>query len=228
MSKITVTDVNKTFPNFRLKDVSLEVNAGEIVALVGHNGAGKTTLLKLLSGELEADSGSLRAIDTEKLGYLFDDNLLIDSLTVNQYKTIFSGIYPHWHEKIFDALMAKYQLPVDTPIHNFSKGMLVQLNVSVVLSHDPHYLLLDEITSGLDPFTREEILKEIKQYVNQNDAVAIFSTHILEDVPLIANRLLIMEHGRVAANVKVSPNSQMEAIRKVIKGSSEVSEWIDS
>ncbi|QYC58196.1 AAA family ATPase, partial (plasmid) [Lactiplantibacillus plantarum] len=89
------------------------------------------------------------------------------------------------------------QLPIKIPISNFSKGMKMQLNLCISISHHPDLLLLDEITSGLDPLMRRKVLRLIKKYVDQNDCAVIITTHNLNDVVEICTRFDLLDHGKI-------------------------------
>ncbi|MDO4679843.1 MAG: ABC transporter ATP-binding protein [Aerococcus sp.] len=227
MRTLTFTNLTKRREHFTLRDISFSARPGEIIALVGHNGAGKTTLLNLIAGITPPDSGTRPAIDAGALGFMFDTSLLIDSLTIDEYRAIFRRIYPTWSTSDFNTAIERYQLPTTQPINEFSRGMLVQLNMSILLAHQPEYLLLDEMTSGLDPFIREQLLTDIKQYVKKKSAIAIFSTHILEDIPHVADQLLVLEHGTIAGRKMLDETETTATIKDFIKESSDHNDWLN-
>ncbi|MBQ0835499.1 hypothetical protein [Lactiplantibacillus pentosus] len=130
----------------------------------------------------------------------------------------------------FNDLISCFELPPKLQIGNFSKGMKMQLNVAVGLSHSADLLVLDEITSGLDPIMRVTILKTIKAYVSDNVGTGvILITHNLDDVNQICNRLVVLDHGSKILDKHLSnidKNNLLEVFEKTI-GRSEKHDWND-
>lgn len=214
---ITLDTISKQHSDFELSNISFTAHDSEIISIVGSNGSGKTTLLKILSGAIEPDSGNLTDIPKSKLGVVFDQNHLPLELTIYEYSRILPSLFTNWDASSFKHYIDYFELPVSKKIGLFSKGMLKKFNVSIVLSHSASFLLLDEVTSDLDPFVRDEVLEVIKNYVKKNNAIAIITTHILEDVLTISDSLLVIEHGEMMVKKDTDDFENIEALKSYLK-----------
>ncbi|REH81917.1 ATP-binding cassette domain-containing protein [Staphylococcus felis] len=214
---IYLKEVKKFFSDFQLEDINIDVPEGKIGFLLGHNGAGKTTVLNILSKNTHIDKGNISNIPKSELGVLFDENHLPEKLSIAEYKKIFPSLFKTWNQEDFDYYINNFDLPLKKPIGKFSRGMKIKLNISIILSYHPQYLLLDEITSGLDPLIREEVLLVIKKYVQNNNATAILTTHILDDVLSIADYIFIINQGTIKLNMPVGNFKTTEDIKKKIR-----------
>ena len=217
--KLEMNSVYKKQGKFSLKDINLEVYSPGIVGVVGENGAGKTTLLNLISQNTFLDSGHIDVPSKKKLGFVLDSNHIPDELTPKNISTIFPYIHRDWDKHIFNKYLTLFELPEDKPLKKYSKGMLMKVNIAIVLAHNPTFLLLDEITGGLDPFIRDYVLSIIKDYVYNYNAIAIMTTHILEDVIKIANRIVVLSNGEVVENKKTEEFNSTEELQEFLKKS---------
>lgn len=231
---LTINKLYKSYSDFSLNNINLELMQGDIMGLIGENGAGKTTLMKLLLNLLSPEKGELIVFNKSyvdhssyiknRIGVVFDENYLHGLLTPKQINLIMSSIYERWNQKTYYYYLENFNLPLNKKINEFSKGMKVKLNFSVALSHKPELLLLDEATSGLDPVMRIEILDVLKEYVTENNSCVLISSHILSDVERIANKITFMHKGKIVFTENVSNITQhgnLENImRSYIKGES--------
>lgn len=231
-----VNGLNKSYSDFSLKNVNLELLPGDIMGLIGENGAGKTTLMKLLLNLLTPEKGEILVFGKNyeghesyiknRLGVVFDENYLHGLLTPKQFNYVMSSIYEQWNQQAYYNYLEMFHLPVNTKINQFSKGMKVKLNFSVALSHHPKLLLLDEATSGLDPIMRIEILDVLNDYVTANNSSVLLSSHILSDVERIANKLTFLHKGNVVFSEKISNATQNgsleDMMRSYIKGENSI------
>lgn len=186
---IKLDAVSKKQDEFEIKNVSLKIEESEILTVIGPNGAGKSTLLKLMTNTIKPDSGSITDIQKTELSVLFDKNKLPLELSINDYRKILPSFYKFWDEQYFDRLIDRFGLPENKKIGAFSKGMLKKFNISVALASKPKYILCDELTSDLDPVVRIDILQVIREYVKENQALAVLTTHILEDILTVSDKL---------------------------------------
>ncbi|WP_186301015.1 ATP-binding cassette domain-containing protein [Staphylococcus hominis] len=209
--------VSKKFQDFQLEDINIEILEGKIGFLLGHNGDGKTTILNILSKNIHIDKGNISDIPKNELGVIFDENHLPKRLSIEEYKKILPYLFNNWNQEDFYYYINNFNLPLKKPIEKFSRGMKIKLNICIILSYHPKYLLLDEITSGLDPLIREEVLLVIKKYVQSNNATAILTTHILDDVLSIADYIFIINQGTIKLNTLVSNFKTTEDIKKKIR-----------
>lgn len=196
MTKVSMSHVKKKYDNFILSDINFQAKEKEIIGLIGENGAGKTTLLKSIGGINKIDFGTIKK-DFKELGFCFDSIPFPEELNILQLEHVFQNIGINWDTPAFWSYIKALQLPTKTPISNFSKGMKMQLNLCISISHHPDLLLLDEITSGLDPLMRRKVLRLIKKYVDQNDCSVIITTHNLNDVVEICTRFDLLDHGKI-------------------------------
>jgi ABC-2 type transport system ATP-binding protein len=218
---IQLSHVSKHYNHtIAVNDLSLEVNQGEIVGIIGHNGAGKSTTLKMLAGLVEPTSGIIRimgqAIDKngvqikKHVGYLPEESPLYENMTARQYLLFFSELYRMPRSKamaridyLLDALnlTAKDQLTGE-----FSKGMKRKTAIARTLLHDPQLLILDEPNSGLDPLTSFFIISYLKTLREEGKTI-LLSAHNLFHVEYICDRVAIIKGGHLVVFDK------MEAIR---------------
>lgn len=215
--KISLDAINKKQGDFQLSNVSFTISNSEIVSIIGPNGSGKTTLLKILSGAIEPDSGTLTKIPKNELGVVFDENKLPLELNINEYSKIFPSIFENWDKDLFKKYIDFFELPSVKKIGAFSKGMLKKFNISVTLSHLPNYLLFDELTSDLDPFVREEVLDVVKEYIKNNNALAIMTTHILEDVLTISDSIIVIKMGEIIVKKNADEFASIEDLKSYLK-----------
>jgi Cu-processing system ATP-binding protein len=191
-------------------DVSLKLEPGETVALIGHNGAGKTTLFKLMLGLSRPTSGHIRVLGDDpaageftarkRLGYLPESVSFNGALTGREVLSFYARLKDAPTAKI-DDLLARVGLTVasNRPIRTYSKGMRQRLGLIQALFGDPLLLLLDEPTTGLDPALRQEFYV-IVQELQQKGATIVLSSHALTELEERARRIIILNRGHVVAN----------------------------
>ena len=194
-----------------LRDFSLEVPKGEIVALVGPNGAGKTTALKLLVGLLTPTAGSVRiagfdvvrsALEVKRcLGFLPDQPFLYEQLTVEETLGFIGGMYrlsPQRLQERSNELLTLLGLSdaVHRRVGQLSFGMKSRLVLIISLLHEPQVLIMDEPFFGLDPQTLR-LIKQLLLERAQHGCTIILSTHQLPIVEDLAHRIAILDRGRL-------------------------------
>ncbi len=194
-------------------DVSFEISSGEIVGLLGHNGAGKTTVMKLVTGYIEPSSGfsTVDGVDVQEspvqaranLGYLPENRPLYSELTVVDYlwfAATVRGIEKIKRQECVQRAIASTDLKSRAldPIGTLSRGLQQRVGVAQAILHDPAALILDEPTNGLDPTQTQHMRNLIKQLAST--ATVVLSTHIMQEVEAICNRVLIMRDGKVVVD----------------------------
>ena len=209
---ITVTNLTKTYGAQKaVNNISFSVNKGEIVGFLGPNGAGKSTTMKIITGYIEADGGtaavcgetvSSNSLNTKKkIGYLPEANPLYFDMYVREYLEFVAGVHgiQHKKEKIESAIeTVKLKLEANKKIGQLSKGYKQRVGIAAALIHDPEVLILDEPTSGLDPNQIIEI-REVIKHLGKNKTV-LFSSHILQEVEAICDRVIIINRGSIVAD----------------------------
>ena len=225
---ITTKKITKYFGPFQaLKDVSFEINKGEIVGFLGQNGAGKTTLMRILTSYLPASSGSV-TIDGKdlskdslairrKIGYLPETPPLYPNMTVKDYLKFAAAIKDVPANRLnrqLDKVLEECQLQDvrSKTIGILSKGYKQRVGIAQAIIHEPKLLILDEPTSGLDPIQNLQVRKLIKSLKDEH--TVILSTHILSEIEQIAKRVLIIKSGQIivdgALDVLLSKNQSLE------------------
>ncbi|HCY2860385.1 TPA: ABC transporter ATP-binding protein [Staphylococcus aureus] len=205
---LNVDRVNKQYKDsdFKLQDASLTIATNETVGLIGKNGSGKSPLINILVGNRHKDNGSIlffgeeHAMDDveykEHIGVVFDDLRVPNKLTIKDIDKVFQSIYTSWNSQKFFDLIKYFELPLQTKIKTFSRGMRMKIALTIALSHDVKLLILDEATAGMDVSGREEVMELLEDFVAQGGGILI-SSHISEDIEQLADKLVFMKDGRM-------------------------------
>ncbi|HDZ6605934.1 TPA: ABC transporter ATP-binding protein [Staphylococcus aureus] len=205
---LNVDRVNKQYKDsdFKLQDASLTIATNETVGLIGKNGSGKSTLINILVGNRLKDNGSIaffgeeHSMDDveykEHIGVVFDDLRVPNKLTIKDIDKVFQSIYTTWNSQKFFDLIKYFELPLQTKIKTFSRGMRMKIALTIALSHDVKLLILDEATAGMDVSGREEVMELLEDFVTQGGGILI-SSHISEDIEQLADKLVFMKDGRM-------------------------------
>ena len=208
---IQLVDVTKHYNDTTaIENLNLQIEAGEIVGIIGHNGAGKSTLLKMIAGLVEPTSGSVRVMgrDIQKdsvkikqhIGFLPEESPLYEAMTAQQYLLFFSELYRMPRQralKRIDQLLDSLDLAEKNKLTGeFSKGMKRKTAIARALLHDPDLLILDEPNSGLDPLTSFFILNYLKTLRSEGKTI-VLSAHNLFHVETICDRVGIIKNGRL-------------------------------
>ncbi len=208
---ISTKNVTKYFGGFQaLKDVSFEINKGEIVGFLGQNGAGKTTLMRILTSYLPATSGEVRIGGEDvfknsltvrrKIGYLPETPPLYSNMTVKDYLRFaaqMKDVPGKQQRKQIDRVLEECNIGDvrNKTIGNLSKGYRQRVGIAQAIINEPEVLILDEPTSGLDPVQNLQVRKLIKSL--RHERTVILSTHILSEIEQIAQRVLIIKSGQI-------------------------------
>ncbi len=207
--------------NVAVDSVGFTIGQGEIVGLLGHNGAGKTTIMKLLTGFLEPSSGSAE-IDGQdvtehaaevrrKVGYLPETVPLYSDMTVVDYlefaATVRGVPAPERSSAVRRAVDATglHERALDV-IDTLSRGFKQRVGVAQAILHAPRFLILDEPTSGLDPAQTQEMRDLIRRLAES--ATVILSTHIMQEVDAVCDRVMILRAGKLALDEKLADLQQ--------------------
>ncbi|MCW3804439.1 gliding motility-associated ABC transporter ATP-binding subunit GldA [Plebeiibacterium marinum] len=219
---ISVSQVTRTFGTQKaLNNVSFEINSGEVVGFLGPNGAGKSTMMKIITGYLPQTAGTVKvcgmdvsdnSLDYRKrIGYLPEHNPLYLDMYVKEYLKHIAGIY-----KLGRTSKTKVEEAIDLTglrpeckkkIGSLSKGYRQRVGLAQALLPDPEVLILDEPTTGLDPNQIIEVRELIKK-VGQHKTIML-STHIMQEVQAICERVIIIKKGEIIANEKANNLSSL-------------------
>src|SRR3990172_6895606 len=207
-SVINVSDLTRCFgAKTALASVSLSMPRGAIYGLVGTNGAGKTTLIKHILGLLRADSGTVRVFGLDpvadpvavlsRIGYLSEENDVPGWMRVDELIRYSRAFYPAWDDAYAEELRQTFALDPAARIRNLSKGEKARAGLLIALAHRPELLVLDEPSSGLDPIVRRDILGAVIRTIADEGRTVLFSSHLLEEVERVADRVAIIHQGRI-------------------------------
>ena len=213
---ISVQQLTKIYGSQKaVNGISFTVGKGEIVGFLGPNGAGKSTTMKMITGYLQADSGtatvcnetvSLGNLNSKKrIGYLPELNPLYTEMYVREYLAFIGGVHQvqQLNSKIEEVIITVgLQIEANKKIAQLSKGYKQRVGLAAALIHNPEVLILDEPTTGLDPNQIIEIRAVIKQL--GKDKTVLFSSHILQEVAAICDRVIIINKGNIVADDLVS------------------------
>lgn len=208
-----------------LIEVSFEINKGEIVGFLGPNGAGKSTLMKILTGYIPQTNGDAKICNLDinknsiktrsRIGYLPEHNPLYLDMYVKEYLEFVANIYNVNHKNI-DEMIKKTGLLKEQHklIRSLSKGYRQRVGLAQALIHDPEVLILDEPTTGLDPNQLIEIRSLIKEVGREK--TVLLSTHIMQEVEAICDRVIIINKGQIVANKTIVELQKSKGNRKLI------------
>ncbi|MBR6811597.1 ABC transporter ATP-binding protein [Candidatus Saccharibacteria bacterium] len=224
---IEVKHLSKSYKSHKaVDDLSFEVKEGEILGLLGPNGSGKTTTMNCILALLKYNEGEIKIFGKEmspsaydiksKIGVVFQDVAVFDELTVYGNIDYFCGLYIQDKtvraEYVEDALKLvgltenKNQYP-----KQLSGGLLRRLNIACGIAHKPKLIFLDEPTVAVDPQSRNNILEGIKK-LRDSGATIIYTTHYMEEVEILCDRVIILDKGKIIAS---GTNDELKALAKI-------------
>lgn len=197
-----------------LKDICLTINDGEVVGLLGPNGAGKSTLMKIMVGVWNATNGEVQV--PKSIGFLPEQNPLYEDMYVREYLRFFVSLRSKEQgaknkDQLLEELIERVGLQREAhkKIGQLSKGYRQRVGLAQAMIGDPELLILDEPTTGLDPNQLEDIRALIREMGAQR--TVILSTHILQEVKQMCNRVIIIDHGEVKVDKPISEIADLEA-----------------
>lgn len=204
---IEILNLQKAYRFFRLTDVSLRLDAGQIMGLVGPNGAGKSTTIRMLMGMIRHDQGEIRvlgrsipreqALAKRDVGFVSEDMRLYGAATLAWHMRLVAAVCPQWDATYADLLLRRFNLHPAQSITALSHGERVKATLLLALARRPRLLLLDEPTTGLDPVARHEVLAELMDVIRDERRAILFSSHNTQDVEQISDVITFLDRGRV-------------------------------
>jgi Cu-processing system ATP-binding protein len=242
MSTVEIRSLTKHYGAIEaVRDVSFDLHAGEIIALVGHNGAGKTTLLKLMLGLVRPSTGTIRVLGEDpaagefaarrRLGYLPENVSFNAALTGREVLSFYARLK---EQPVAQALSLLDQVGLGVAsqrrVGTYSKGMRQRLGLAQALIGEPQVLLLDEPTTGLDPALRLEFY-EIVEALRSRGATVVLSSHALAELGERAGRVIIMNRGTMVANGSLDDLRHLARLPSKIRltvaeGASGIPNWL--
>ncbi len=208
MNIVELKGVCKTYPGFRLDNVSFSLEEGKITGFIGRNGAGKTTTIKSMLNMIHVDSGDIsffglplsghEAEIKQRIGYSTGTVSWYPRKAIRDIVDVTRRFYRNWDEDAFRRYISLFDLDESKKPIELSEGMKVKFNLLLALSHRAEVLVLDEPTSGLDPFSRDELL-ELFTTLRSHGVTILFSTHITSDLERCADNIIYISRGEIRA-----------------------------
>lgn len=204
MAIIEINGLTRNFGSLTaLDDVNISLEPGRIVGLLGPNGSGKTTLIKILNGLLQPTSGNVRikgnapGVETKKVvAYLPDRNALPDYMNAKQLMELYADFFEDFDRARAAAMIEDLGIDMEQTMKKMSKGTKEKLQLCLVMARRAEVYLLDEPIGGVDPATRDYILRTIISNYNEN-AVVIISTHLISDIESVLDEVIFIREGRI-------------------------------
>ena len=209
---IQVESLNKQFGDIHaVKDISLQIPAGQIFGLLGPNGAGKSTSISIMTGLIDADSGSVNLSGLKpqskqaryKIGLIPQTIALYEELTAEDNLSFFSSLYDIPKSKKEERMAWALDFVGLTErskdrVSEFSGGMKRRLNLAASLIHDPDYIFMDEPTAGVDPQSRNKLFDNVLELKELGKTI-IYTTHYMEEAQKLCDQVGIIDHGELLA-----------------------------
>lgn len=225
---LSVKNLSKAYPSFRLQDISFSLSPGYIMGFIGTNGAGKTTTLKSILNIVSPDEGSVEifGMDMKKdeleikqdIGFMLGGADYYPHKKVKTIISVYKRFFKHWDDNAFASYLKKFAIDENKKIKELSAGMKVKLSVAMALSHGARLIILDEPTSGLDPVARDELLDIFRETIENGDKSILFSTHITSDLDKCADYILFIKNGKI---ITQGEKDEIIASHKIVRGSND-------
>ena len=214
MSIVKINNLYKKFgDNIAVDSINITINQGEVYGLLGPNGAGKSTIINIMSGLLKMNKGSIEILQKDlgknskfiksNIGVVPQELAIYEELTAYENVKFFASLYglkgSELKNKTLEALefVGLKEKAKEYP-KSFSGGMKRRLNIACAIAHTPKLIIMDEPTVGIDPQSRNHILKSVKK-LNEKGSTIIYTTHYMEEVENICTRIGIIDHGKLIA-----------------------------
>lgn len=202
---LALEGVTKAYPGFRLGPVDLEIERGYIVAVVGPNGSGKSTLFRMLVQLVHPDAGEIQRFGgagggdiavTSRVGYVPERATGYERMSALDLGTFYERWYPAFDRGRYDAAIDAMEIEWGKAFGTLSKGMQRRVTFALAMATDPELLLLDELTDGVDPFARREMVADIARFMEPGDRSVVFATHNMDEVRRLADYVVFLVNGR--------------------------------
>ncbi len=186
-----------------LDDVTITLESGKIVGLLGPNGSGKTTLIKILNGLLTPTSGrvlvdgELPGVETKKVVAYLPDNVYLNTwMTVRQIVDYFKDFYADFREELAYQMLERLDISPDRKLKSLSKGNKEKVCLILTMSRNAKLYVLDEPIAGVDPAARDYVISTIINNYNP-DATVLISTHLIADIEQVLDEVVFIQNGKV-------------------------------
>lgn len=205
---LAVDNLEKSYQGFHLGPVSLELEAGYVYAVMGPNGSGKSTLFRSIMGQVQPEKGAIRWLEgrygpcdpevKRHIAYVPEEQDLPDeSWNLRMWREFVSAWYPDWNQAKYRMLLHRYGLEENMRLRQASKGMRRKAALILALAQEPRVLLLDEPSSGLDPFAWRMMMEDLSDFMAQGDRTILMATHIQEEIRRLGDYVFFWQYGRL-------------------------------
>jgi len=207
-ASVEASNLSKAFGQKQvLQGMSFGVSPGDVIGVLGKNGAGKTTLLELMLGFTAPTAGAIRVFGHEshrlpgaikaRVGFVPQQDELLDQLTVADQLRVIASFYSHWDSALIERLCGEWGVNVNARIKSMSVGERQKLSILLAFGHKPELLILDEPVASLDPIARRQFLEQLLTISTDGQRAIVFSSHIVSDIERLANRIWILKDGKL-------------------------------
>ncbi|MEO1617195.1 MAG: ABC transporter ATP-binding protein [Planctomycetota bacterium] len=196
-----------------VRDLNLRVPKGQVTALLGLNGAGKTTTIRMLMGLLAPTRGHASVLGEDalamstgtraKVGYLVEGHFLYPSMRVRDCQSFQRAGYPTWNDHLFVDIVDHFGIDRQAKVSTLSRGQRAGVALALVLAPDPELLVLDDPALGLDPVSRRALNETLVEFAGNGKRTVLLSTHLIDDVERIADRVAVMVGGRLKVDTSL-------------------------
>lgn len=215
MNVFELQNVTKRFERVvALDSVTLSVERRSIVGLLGKNGSGKTTLLRHVSGLHLPSTGTCQTFgcptdklgpeELSRLGMVSQRDYFVDWMRISQLLRYVESFYPVWDRDLEDALVKALDLNRNATVGTLSPGNAQKLALVLATCHHPELLLLDEPLSDMDPIARAQVVEMLLERFNDDDLTMVISSHMLQDIERIVDRIVCLDRGKLIANATMA------------------------
>lgn len=204
---VDMRGVAKSYSYFALRDLSLELQPGQIMGFIGPNGAGKSTTLRILMGLITADRGETRVLGhlmpdqqadaKSDIGFVSEDMRLYGWASLDWHMRFVASVVPRWDQRYAEVLLERFDLQPRQSARSLSHGQRMKAIMLLALARRPRLLVLDEPMTGLDPVARQELVSELIDVVTAEDRAVLFSSHHTQDVEQISDQITFIDRGRI-------------------------------
>jgi len=207
MDLLTVEGLTKSYPGFKLDNVSFSLPAGYIMGFIGRNGAGKSTTIKSMLNLTRPDAGRVTLLGQDYFAHELElkkmIGLMLGGVTyytkyqLSAITAVFKQFYDSWDEPMYRRCLKDFELDETKKVEQLSTGMQAKYAVALALSHHARLLVLDEPTSGLDPVSRDDLLDVFREVIGEGERSILFSTQITSDLEKCADYMMYIRHGQI-------------------------------
>ncbi|TWU47906.1 ABC transporter ATP-binding protein [Rubripirellula reticaptiva] len=196
-----------------VRDLDMQIPAGQVTAMLGLNGAGKTTTIRILMGLLRPTRGTATVLGEDasqmspatrgRIGYMVEGHFLFPSLTVDQCASLQRAGYASWDDSLFRQILYHFGIHLGSRVSELSRGQRAGVSLALVLAPDPELLVLDDPALGLDPVSRRSLNETLVEFASNGQRTVLLSTHLLDDVERVADRVMVLVGGRLKVDTSM-------------------------